>query len=63
MKEETGNEFESETYWNEYKADHPYIESEIKDKMRNYVDETETEYYAPFMELCSYIAYKLNKEI
>lgn len=62
-KLETGEEFETENEWKTYKEEHSYIDSEIMEKMRNYVDETETKNFKPFIQLCDYLAYKLNKEI
>jgi len=62
-KLETGEEFETENEWKTYKEEHSYIDSEIMKKMRNYVDETEDKNFKPFMQLCDYLAYKLNKEI
>ena len=65
-KEKTENYFEvdiSESEWKTYKESHPYIDAEIKEKMRNYVSVTENKRFKPFMQLCDYLAYKLNKEI
>jgi hypothetical protein len=62
-KLETGEDFETENEWKTYKEEHSYIDSEIMEKMRNYVDETEDKNFKPFMQLCDYLAYKLEKEI
>lgn len=62
-KLEAGEDFETENEWKYYKKEHSCIDSEIAEKMRNYIDETEDRNFKPFMQLCDYLAYKLNEDI